>query len=130
MGFRPARQPPAANGELLYYKNGLRAGEHTIKIVVLGTKNAYSAGTKVTIKSIQWSDAEGSSGFGEGGGPKGTQRFIFGYPERKDYVDSSGKTWRPGMEYVIRLGALVDVVAKSWWTEPVSGIGGTAVATS
>ena len=54
----------------------------------------------------------------EGGGPTGAQRMVFGYPGREDLKDSAGNLWRPGTEFIIRLGAMKDSVAESWWTTP------------
>ena len=68
--------------------------------------------------AVQWSAAQGESGFGEGGGPTETQRVIFGYVGRKDYVDSAGHVWRPATEFIMRLGAMADLVPASFWTEP------------
>jgi hypothetical protein len=108
--------PKARQKQVLYYKNGLDNQEHTLKIVVRGEKNLVSRGSGIDIDWVQYSSATGDSGFGEGGGPTETQRVIFGYTERDDYVDSKGNTWRPGMEFIIRLGHGVDSVAGSWWT--------------
>ena len=54
----------------------------------------------------------GSAPLGEGGGPTDTQRFVFGYPRRTDYVDTTGNAWRPGVEFVARTGAVTDTVAR------------------
>jgi hypothetical protein len=43
--------------------------------------------------------------------------MIFGYVGRKDYVDSTGRTWRPGTEFVARCGYGKDVVEENLWTE-------------
>ncbi len=52
--------------------------------------------------------------------------MIFGYTGREDYRDAAGNFWRPGTEFVVRLGAGVDSVASTWWTQPASGpIAGT-----
>ena len=118
--------PYERNQQVIYYKNGLDNGKHTLKVVVAAAKNLLSSGTNVYVDGIQWSASDGSTGFGEGGGPTDTQRFIFGYPERKDLVDSQGNKWRPGMEYLVRLGAVADVVGLTWWTSPVTApIGNT-----
>src|SRR5205823_57372 len=34
---------------------------------------------------------------------------------RTDYVDKHGNAWRPGTEFVVRLGSF-DSVARTWWT--------------
>jgi Malectin domain len=102
--------------QILYYRNGLADGPHTLKIVARGAHDPLSKGDEVYAAAIQFSDATGSSGFGEGGGPTDTQRLIFGYTGRVDYVDSQGNSWRPGTEFVARTGSGTDVVAKTWWT--------------
>lgn len=112
--------PSLSYQQVLYYKNGLSAGQHTLKITTTGTKNPYSGGTRVYVDAVQWSNATGSSGYGAGGGPTDTQRMIFGYTGREDYTDSAGNKWRPGLEVVARLGANVDTVPATWWTQPVA----------
>jgi hypothetical protein len=104
----------------LYSRSGLRNGEHELKIVVRGEGNPHSKGTKVFIDGLQYSAAEPKveSAWGAGGGPTTAQRWIMGYPEREDYVDSEGKVWQPGMEFVVRSGHLTDSVEESWHTEP------------
>lgn len=101
--------------QVLYYRNGLSNGPHTLKLVVRGSRNPLAQGDEILIEGIQYSSATGDNGFGEGGGPTGEQRLIFGYTGRTDYVDSNGNSWRPGMEFVARTGRLTDVVAKTWW---------------
>jgi hypothetical protein len=108
--------PIEARQQILYYRNGLDTGPHTLKIVVRGTGNPISKGTEIYVESVQFSDATGSSGFGEGGGPTGTQRMILGYTGRTNYVDSAGNSWRPATEVITRTGELTDAVAKTWWT--------------
>jgi hypothetical protein len=104
--------------QVLYYKNGLTQGKHTLKVVALGTKNPYSKGARVYVDSVQWSAAQGEAGFGEANGPTDPQRVIFGYVNRKDYVDSQGHAWRPAAEYVLRLIPLADLLPIACWTEP------------
>lgn len=108
--------PETIHQQVLYYKNGLSNDRHEIKVVARGAGNLVSMGANIYIDGIQWSAATGDSGFGEGGGPTDTQRMIFGYTGRKDYVDSAGNRWRPGTEFVIRTGNNTDSVAQSWWT--------------
>ena len=110
---------------ILYYKNGLSQGLHTIEIVVRGRNNPLSSGAKVYFSSFDYSDALGDTGFGEGGGPTGPQRWIFGYPKNLDYKDSAGNLWRPATEFVVRLGASADSVAQAWRTTPVNTVSGT-----
>jgi len=109
--------PQARSHQVLYYRNGLLQGPHTVKIVARGEGNPASNGSLVTIEAVQWSDATGSSGFGSGGGPTGAQRVILGYAGRTDYVDSEDHAWRPCTELIARLGAMADVVKQAWWTE-------------
>jgi hypothetical protein len=53
--------------------------------------------------------------------------MIFGYTSREDYRDRQGHTWRPGTEWVTRIGSGKDAVAECWWTRPVAEpIAGTA----
>lgn len=112
--------------QVLYYRNGLEDAEHELRIVARGEKNLVSAGTGIYLDAIQWSDATGTCGFGEGGGPTDTQRMIFGYPGRTDYVDKDGHAWRPATEFITRLGGMADTVARAWWVTPVKeAISGT-----
>lgn len=117
---------PVARRGVLYYRNGLPNGRHSLTIRVLGKKNPVSSGARVYLSSVEWSAATGTSGFGEGGGPTDAQRMVFGYPGREDIKDSMGNWWRPGTEFVVRLGAGADSVAQAWWTTPVAqAIAGT-----
>ncbi len=119
--------PQARDQQVLCYKNGLPPGKHRLEIVATGTKNPVSTGTRVYLDAAQFSAAQGESGFGSGSGPIETQRVIFGYVGRKDYVDSAGHAWHPATEFVMRLGQLVDLVPASFWTEPqLKDVGGTA----
>ena len=118
--------PGKRHQQVLYYKNGLENGKHELKVVARGWKNPYAKGGNVYVDAVQWSEAAGSTGFGEGGGPTDTQRLIFGYTGRKDHVDSLGNSWRPGTEFVSLIG-VGHIVPTSWWTEPVKeAIAGTA----
>jgi len=111
--------PKSRGAQTLYYRSGLSHTKHTLKIVVLGRKNPYSNGNKVSLQAVEWSSATGTSGFGEGGGPTEAQRMVLGYPGREDIKDSGGQLWRPGTEVVTRLGTMKDSVAESWRTTPV-----------
>jgi hypothetical protein len=117
--------PSPRSGQVLYYKNGLAAGPHTLRVVARGTKNPYSQATRVYVDAVQFSAASGASHFPTGTGPKGPQRMIFGYPGRQDYRDSKGRLWRPATEVVTRVGGRKDTVAGCWWTnavtEPIAG---------
>jgi len=104
--------------QVVYYKNGLSNGRHTLRVVALGSGNPLSRGAKVAIEVVQCSAANGSAGFGAGGGPTVPQRWIFGYPGRQEYVDSAGNAWLPATEAVIRSGNLSDSVTLSWYTAP------------
>ena len=109
--------PAPRGGQVLYYRNGLSQGEHTLRVVVRGAGNSVSKGASVVVDGVQWSAVTGDAGYGAGGGPAETQRMICGYPERTDYVDSQGNAWRPCTEWVCRAGELVDVVQQAWWTK-------------
>jgi hypothetical protein len=110
--------PQARNRQVMYYKNGLPQGKHTLKIATLGTKNPYAKGVNVYVDSMQWSAAQGEAGLGEASGPADAQRVIFGYIKRKDFVDSQGHAWRPAAEYIMRLMANADLEPIACWTEP------------
>lgn len=103
--------------QLLYYKNGMENTPHVLKIAVQGRGNLISKGKAIFIDYIQTSEALSESDFGQGSGPTGAQRMIFGYPERQDYIDSKGNPWRPATEWVIRGGYGKDTVEKAWWTQ-------------
>jgi hypothetical protein len=109
--------PEARSRQVLYYRSGLENAKHELKLLVRGARNPVSGGDAVWVSGAQWSAATGSSGFGEGGGPRDAQRVIFGATGRSDHVDSAGMSWRPATEVVIRLGGMTDSVAASWWTE-------------
>jgi hypothetical protein len=103
------QSPVVIDRQVVYYRNGLAPGPHTLRIVPRGKGEAR-------VQAVQYSDAAGSAGFGEGGGPTGAQRMIFGYGSRTDYQDSQGNLWKPATEFVARTGHLTDSVAKTWWT--------------
>ncbi len=109
--------PQIRSQQLLYHKNGMENAKHVLKIVVSGKGNLIAKGKDVMIDSIQFSDAFAEPECGQGGGPTHAQRMIFGYPERQDYIDSSGNAWRPATEWVIRSGYGKDTVEKAWWTK-------------
>ncbi|MCL5104794.1 MAG: malectin domain-containing carbohydrate-binding protein [Armatimonadetes bacterium] len=119
--------PGPVSQQVLYYKNGLPDAKHELKIVARGASNPISSGSNIYIDAVQWSDATGSAGFGEGGGPTDTQRMVFGYTGREDITDSEGNKWKPGCEFVARSGGNTDSVLKTWWTVPEPGtISGTS----
>jgi|GEM_PF-158269 hypothetical protein len=110
--------PTARHEQVLYYRNGLADGPHSLRVVVRGTHNPKSRGAKVYVDALQYSAATGAGSFGAGGGPTETQCLLMGYPGRQDARDALGKLWRPGAEFIIRTGAATDSVARSWWTTP------------
>ncbi len=110
--------PHRLDGHVLWYKNGLDAGEHSLRIVTTGRGNPLSGGRYVRLEAVQYSAAEGDAGFGSGGGPRARQAWIFGYPRREDYVDSRGLSWRPATELVIRGDQKIDPVQAHWHTSP------------
>jgi hypothetical protein len=114
-----AWNPTPRRDQVLYYRNGLADGQHTLKIVALGKGNPISKGAKVHVGGAFYSAAKGTVDFGEGGGPTDAQRMVFGYTGRDDLKDSSGNLWRPATEFIVRTGAMTDSVEKSWWTAPV-----------
>ncbi|MEN6383773.1 MAG: malectin domain-containing carbohydrate-binding protein [Phycisphaerales bacterium] len=109
--------PAKREKQLLYYINGLPNGDHEIKVVPQNKGNLISKGNKIYITSIQSNDAQADRDFGQGSGPTTTQRMIFGYPLRNDYIDSKGNAWRPATEWIIRSGYGKDTVVESWWTK-------------
>jgi hypothetical protein len=109
--------PHTGEGQI-WYMNGLAQGKHRLEVVALGKKNPRSSGTNIYISGVEWSAAQGGSGFGEGGGPGGPQRVIFGYLGRKDYVDSGGNSWRPATEFTLRVKQSADLVPLAFWSEP------------
>jgi hypothetical protein len=118
--------PNLRHQQPIFLKKGLTNGPHELRIVVRGEKNPLARGARIMVDSAQFSAATGEAGFGSGGGPREAQRLIFGYTGRQDYIDSKGNAWRPGTEFVTRLGFGVDTVAKCWWPRRRSmHIGGT-----
>lgn len=118
--------PTVRHKQPIFLKSGLAQGPHEMKIVVRGESNPLARGTRIGIESVQYSAAEGGAGFGSGGGPRSAQRLIFGYTGRRDYADSNGNAWRPGTEFVTRLGFGVDTVPRCWWRNRRSMyVGGT-----
>jgi hypothetical protein len=113
--------PQVRSRQVLWYRSGLEQGRHSLKVAALGAKNPRSTGTRVYLDAVQWSGARGEAGSGEGGGPSGPQRVIFGYVGREDYVDSQGRAWRPATEFTMRFRPLADLVALAFWTTPRLG---------
>jgi hypothetical protein len=110
----------------IFVKKGLTNGSHELRIAVRGEKNPLARGARIQVDAAQYSAATGEAGFGSGGGPEEPQRLIFGYTGRHDYIDSNGQAWRPGTEWVTRVGFGVDTVNRCWWHRRRSMyIGGT-----
>ncbi len=108
--------PVARHRQVLYSQSGLKDGRHTLAVVARGEGTPLARGAKVFIDAIQYSAAAGNAPFGSGGGSRSSQRMIFGYTGRGDYVDSRGNMWRPGMEFVARPGRGVDSVEHALYT--------------
>jgi malectin (di-glucose binding ER protein) len=117
--------PVGRNAQVFYYKNGLEAGEHTLKIVALGEHNPYSQGDRIYVEGVQFSAEDKACSFPTGTGPTGAQRMIFGYTSREDYRDSKGGLWRPATEVAARFGPAVDTLAAGWWTNAAEKVTGT-----
>ncbi len=117
--------PTLRDGQILYYKNGLAAGEHILKIVALGARNPYSQGDRIYVSGVQFSAESKAHPFPAGAGPTGPQRMIFGFTSREDYQDSKGGLWRPATEVVARFGSGADTLAAGWWTNAAENITGT-----
>lgn len=110
--------PTPRDHQVLYYKNGLTQGTHTLKIVARGENSFYSKGTRIGVEAVQFSEEDKVYGYPVGNGPVDTQRMIFGYPNSKDYRDSKGNNWRPATEVITRTGNCTDSVKLTWWTNP------------
>ncbi len=117
--------PSARTRQILYYKNGLTNGTHTLKVVALGERNPYAEGARVYVNGVQFSAENKAAHFPSGTGPTEPQRMIFGYNQRGDYRDSSGNSWRPGMEVVTRIGQRGDAMKECWWTNAAATVTGT-----
>jgi hypothetical protein len=119
--------PTPRDGQVLYYKNGLPQGKHTLKIAARGAHNPYSKGDRVSVEAVQFSSAAKAYGYPTGTGPTETQRMIFGYVDMKDYRDVQNHTWRPATEVITRTGINADSVLTSWWITPATNtISGTS----
>jgi hypothetical protein len=112
--------PKPMHQQVLYRRSGLSSGQHQLKVVAQGKGNPRSEGVRVCLDGAQWSNAAGRADFGQGGGPIGFQRMIFGYTGRQDYRDSTGNEWRPGCEFVVRSGDGTDSIEKAWWIKPTT----------
>jgi len=114
--------PRPRSQQVLYYKNGLPQGRHTLKVVARGEHYPYSRGNRICVDAVQFSAANKAHGFPSGTGPTETQRMIFGYTGRNDYRDSQGHSWRPATGWVIRTGHKTDSVVTSWWLTPATNV--------
>ena len=115
--------PVRRSQQVLYYRNGLRDGPHTIEVRPLDRANPLSRGKALRLSAVQWSAAKTPSAV-----PRVAQwrpmpqRVIFGYPHRRDYRTSDGRTFRPATEWIVRLGHMADSVAAAWWTRPTRAV--------
>ncbi len=109
--------PKPRHKQLLYSMSGLANEKHELKIVTRDTGNPLSKGHNIYIDALQYCDATAEPDFGQGGGPIGAQRMIFGYPLQHDYIDSNGHAWKPATEWIVRTGYGTDTVKESWWTQ-------------
>ena len=110
--------PHRLERQVVFYRNGLGAGPHALKVMARGSSNPRSSGARVALAAAEYSAATGSAGFGEGGGPTEPQRWVFGYPSREPYLDSAGQLWLPATEVVLRSGNLSDPVPLAWYAAP------------
>ncbi|MEJ0103837.1 MAG: malectin domain-containing carbohydrate-binding protein [Bacteroidota bacterium] len=118
--------PSPRGQQVLYYKNGLENGKHTLRVTARGNGNHYAKGKRLYIDSVQYSAAAGSFHYQTGTGPVTAQRMIFGYRKREDYRDSKGNLWRPATEVVTPLSKRQDTVATCWMKETNNTIINTA----
>lgn len=114
--------PSPRSRQMLYYKNGMSPGSHTLKIAPRAERNPYSKGDRIIIEAVQFSREDKPYGYPTGTGPVETQRMIFGYTNGSDYRDSQGHDWRPATEQVIRAGSNIDSVNYSWWSSPATNV--------
>lgn len=110
--------PETIHHQVLWYRTGLKPGEHTLKVIATGKRNPRSNGSNVYVHAVQHSAASGDAGFGSGGGPTDRQAWILGYPGREPYVDAKGNSWLPGTEVVVRVPKLDDPVVQTWYAHP------------
>lgn len=112
--------PAVRSQQIIYYRNGLPEGTHTLKIVARGAKNPYATDQRLFVDAVQSSSETGAYHYPADTGPRTYQRMIFGYTGREDYRDAQGHTWRPGTEWVTRLASGMDPVTACWWATPAS----------
>ncbi len=110
--------PEKIEHQVLWYRTGLKPGEHKLKVIATGKRNPRSQGSNVYVHSVQHSAASGDAGFGSGGGPTDRQAWILGYPGREPYVDTKGNSWLPGTEVVVRVPKLDDPIVQTWYAHP------------
>jgi hypothetical protein len=111
--------PAQRTRQVLYYRNGLSQGPHSLRLVARGEHNPYSVSNAVQVDSVQFSAANQPFNYLNGTGPQDNQRMIFGYTARADYRDSEGHLWRPATEFVTRLGRDRDSL-DAWYTKPAN----------
>jgi hypothetical protein len=102
--------------QTLFCRNGLENKEHEIKILVRGESSPVSQGNHVVVQDAVFEGGVGTQTVSHALPLQGSQRWILGYPERTDYIDSERHAWRPATEWVVRAEHLVDSVAAHWWT--------------
>lgn len=62
--------PTPRSQQVLYSRNGLAAGSHTLKIVARGEQNLYATGARIYLDGIQFSAATGVYHFPSGRGKR------------------------------------------------------------
>ena len=118
--------PAVRRQQPIFLKNGLTNGPHELKTVVLGEKNPLAAGARIGIESAQYSAAIGDAGFRFRRWTKRRATADLWLHRAGGYIDSKGDAWRPGTEFVARVGPDADTVAQCWWHNRRSMyIGGT-----
>lgn len=123
LAFRPTSV--SADGEALALRTDLTCNGYTTRNLSNGDcilSIRHDERARILVNGVE-SDRAGAKSAVHGypsGGPKGTQRLVFGYTGREDIRDSRGNLWRPGTEFVVRLGTGADSVEKTWWTHPVN----------
>ncbi len=63
--------PETLYQQVLYYKNGLAQGSHTLRVMLLGKKNPVSQGTRLCLDGVQWSAARGREVSAKAAAPRG-----------------------------------------------------------
>ncbi len=110
--------PVRRANQVLYYRNGLENGKHSVQLRPLGRGNPVSKGSRVTLRSVLSSRAAGQSLQERKYLKPEAQRVIFGYAGRSDWRASDGSLWRPATEWIVRSGVNADSVVAHWHTRP------------